>query len=117
MSKTRSWLDGYVRAWKSKNPADVRAIFTDDAEYWFRPDDDSPVRGIDAIVRMWAEESEPTEPVIDLDVLVEDEHVGVVTGSVVPTDFRAVGQFYADFRQVEDDEVVALLRESGAMER
>lgn len=82
MSKTGSWLDGYVRAWKSKNPADVRAIFTDDAEYWFRPDDDSPVRGIDAIVRMWAEESEPTEPVIDLDVLVEDEHVGVVTGSV-----------------------------------
>ena len=34
----------------------------------------------------------------------------------VPIDFRAVGQFYADFRQVEDDEVVALLRESGARE-
>jgi predicted phosphoribosyltransferase len=35
----------------------------------------------------------------------------------VPADFRAVGQFYANFRQVEDDEVVALLRESGATER
>ena len=35
----------------------------------------------------------------------------------VPDDFRAVGQFYANFRQVEDDEVVALLRESGARER
>lgn len=27
-----------------------------------------------------------------------------------PADFRAVGQFFADFRQVEDDEVVAELR-------
>jgi predicted phosphoribosyltransferase len=26
-----------------------------------------------------------------------------------PEDFRAVGQFYRDFRQIEDDEVVALL--------
>lgn len=29
-----------------------------------------------------------------------------------PDDFRAVGQFYADFRQVGDDEVVATLREA-----
>ena len=82
MSKTRTWLDGYVRAWKSKEPADVRALFTVDAEYWFRPDDDDPVRGADAIVRMWVEGSEPTEPVHQLDVLVEDESVGVVTGWV-----------------------------------
>lgn len=27
-----------------------------------------------------------------------------------PADFRAVGQFYRDFEQVEDDEVIALLR-------
>ncbi|CAG0959246.1 hypoxanthine phosphoribosyltransferase [Burkholderiales bacterium] len=31
----------------------------------------------------------------------------------VPRDFRAVGQFYLDFRQVGDDEVVAILREAG----
>ena len=30
-----------------------------------------------------------------------------------PEDFRAVGQFYADFTQVEDDEVVRLLRAAG----
>lgn len=30
-----------------------------------------------------------------------------------PEDFRAVGQFYSDFRQVEDDEVVALLSAGG----
>lgn len=82
MSKTRNWLDGYVRAWKSKDPADVRALFTADAEYWFRPDDDGPVRGADAIVRMWVEGSEPTEPVFELDVLVEDDRVGIITGWV-----------------------------------
>ncbi len=30
-----------------------------------------------------------------------------------PRDFYAVGQFYGEFRQVEDDEVVSLLAESG----
>jgi putative phosphoribosyl transferase len=30
-----------------------------------------------------------------------------------PADFEAVGAFYADFRQTEDDEVVRLLREAG----
>lgn len=50
MSRTRTWLDGYITAWTSKNPDDVRAIFTDDAEYLFRPDDPEPARGIDAII-------------------------------------------------------------------
>ena len=34
-----------------------------------------------------------------------------------PENFAAVGQFYADFAQVEDDEAVRLLRESRAAER
>ncbi len=37
----------------------MRAIFTDDAEYWFHPGDPEPVRGIDAIVEMWLSEDEP----------------------------------------------------------
>jgi predicted phosphoribosyltransferase len=31
-----------------------------------------------------------------------------------PADFYAVGQFYLDFRQVDDSEVIALLRSAGA---
>jgi len=31
-----------------------------------------------------------------------------------PMDFRAVGQFYAEFPQVEDEEVIDILRHSGA---
>ena len=30
-----------------------------------------------------------------------------------PEFFQAVGQFYADFPQVDDDEVVAILRQAG----
>jgi len=41
-------------------------------------------------------------------------HADEVVCLDVPVDFRAVGQFYLDFRQVGDDEVVALLREVGA---
>lgn len=82
MSRTSEWLEGYLRAWRSKNPDDVRALFTDDAEYLFRPDDPEPVRGIEAIVEMWRTEDEPTEPVIELAPLVEDGRVGIVTGRV-----------------------------------
>jgi len=81
MSQTSEWLDGYIRAWRSKDADDVRAIFTDDAEYWFRPDDPDPVRGIDAILEMWGED-EPDDPEIDLDVLIENERVGIIKGSV-----------------------------------
>ncbi len=49
------WLDGYRRAWQSNDAADIRALFTDDAEYrtdpWRSPD-----RGHDAIVAGWLEQ-------------------------------------------------------------
>jgi ketosteroid isomerase-like protein len=82
MSRTKTWLDGYLQAWRTKDAADVRAIFTDDAEYWFHPGDPEPVRGIDAIVEMWLSEDEPADVAADLDVLVEDEHIGVIRGEV-----------------------------------
>lgn len=82
MTPAQRWLDGYIRAWETKEPADVRAIFADDAEYWFRPDDPSPLRGIDAIVEMWRTEREPTAPQHDLRVLIEDERLAIVTGTI-----------------------------------
>jgi putative phosphoribosyl transferase len=35
----------------------------------------------------------------------------------VHTHFMAVGQFYRDFTQVEDDEVIALLKDKSARNR
>lgn len=31
------WIDGYVRAWQSNAPADIRALFTEDALYYPEP--------------------------------------------------------------------------------
>lgn len=81
MSRASEWLDGYIRAWRSNSADDIRAIFTDDAEYWFRPDDPDPVRGIDAIIEGWAE-GEPVEPTFGFEVLIEDEHLGIIKGHV-----------------------------------
>jgi ketosteroid isomerase-like protein len=81
MTRADEWLQGYITAWASKDEADVRAIFTDDAEYWFRPDDPDPVVGIDAIVTMWGE-PEPSEPHHDLAVLIEDDRLAVIKGTV-----------------------------------
>lgn len=95
MSKTSDWLDGYIRAWRSKADADVRAIFTHDAEYWFRPDDPDPVRGIDAIVEMWGDD-EPADPQFVLDVLIENDDLGIVKGHV---DYPG-HQFYSNLWEV-----------------
>lgn len=81
MTRTTDWLAGYEKAWRTKSPDDVRALFTDDAEYWFRPDDPEPARGIEQIVEVWTED-EPTEPVHELGVLIEDERLGIITGWV-----------------------------------
>src|SRR5829696_9986052 len=81
MTQATQWLSGYEKAWRTKHPDDLRAIFTDDAEYWFRPDDPDPVRGIDGIIEMWVE-PEPTEPVYELEVLIEDDRLAIVKGHV-----------------------------------
>lgn len=93
MSRTSEWLDGYLRAWRSKSPDDVRALFTDDAEYWFRPDDPEPAKGIDAIVEMWGED-EPSDPEIDLRVLIENDDLGIITGHVNYPDHQSYANMW-----------------------
>jgi hypothetical protein len=48
------WLDAYRRAWTSNDPDDIRAAFTDDAEYRTEPFR-APISGHDAIVASWLE--------------------------------------------------------------
>jgi uncharacterized protein (TIGR02246 family) len=53
--RVATWIDGYVRAWNTNDPDDIRALFTPDAGYYtepFRP----PWRGRDQIVE------QPTSP-------------------------------------------------------
>lgn len=95
MTQTTQWLEGYIRAWRSKDAADVRAIFTDDAEYWFRPDDADPARGIDAIIEAWLDD-EPADPEYAFDVLIEDDRLGIIKGHV---DYPG-HQFYSNLWEV-----------------
>ena len=51
----QGWLDRYVEAWKSYDPEQIAALFSEDAEYRYHPKD-HPVRGRDAIVADWLED-------------------------------------------------------------
>ena len=50
--EVQGWLDRYVAAWRTYDPDEIGALFTEDAEYRFHPWDE-PVRGRAAIVRSW----------------------------------------------------------------
>lgn len=49
------WLDRYVDAWRTNDPAAIAALFAEDATYAYQPYRD-PVVGRDAIVADWLEE-------------------------------------------------------------
>ena len=46
------WLEAYVDAWRTYDPAAIGALFADDAEYRYHPWDE-PLRGREAIVASW----------------------------------------------------------------
>ena len=46
------WLDRYVAAWLSYDPAEISGLFSEDVEYRYHPYDE-PVRGRDAVVASW----------------------------------------------------------------
>ncbi len=52
------WIDAYVDAWRTYDPAAIGALFSEDATYAYRPYDEHEevVRGREAIVASWLEE-------------------------------------------------------------
>ena len=53
----------------------------------------------------------PIDDEAALEALCRSREVDEVVCALVPAGFAGVGQFYRDFRQTEDDEVVAILKE------
>jgi len=75
------WVAGYVRAWETNDPADIGALFTDDAVYEYRPDDPEAARGRDAIIASWLESrDEPNTWAFDWRLLVDTPELVIVTG-------------------------------------
>ena len=49
------WLDRYVAAWTTYDPAAIGDLFAENATYRYHPWDDEPVTGREAIVANWLE--------------------------------------------------------------
>jgi ketosteroid isomerase-like protein len=74
------WLDRYVEAWRSGDPAQIGELFSADATYFWSPWDE-PGRGRDAIVRAWTENPDPPGSwQARYEVLAVDGDVGVAQG-------------------------------------
>jgi ketosteroid isomerase-like protein len=52
-----AWLDAYVAAWKSYDPEQIGALFSDDVKYRYHPYDEA-VEGREAVVESWLGEGE-----------------------------------------------------------
>jgi SnoaL-like domain len=54
----QAWLDAYVAAWRDYDPAQIGALFAEDASYAYHPWDtgDAVLRGRDAIVASWVDD-------------------------------------------------------------
>ena len=53
------WLDKYVEAWRTYDPAQIGNLFSEDALYFYSTFDD-PLRGREAIVADWLKEPNAT---------------------------------------------------------
>ena len=81
--RVTAWIDGYRRAWESNEPGDIRALFTEDAEYRTEPYSE-PWSGLDDIVDGWLEAAdEPGETTFDWAPLVETDEVAIVQATTV----------------------------------
>jgi ketosteroid isomerase-like protein len=82
------WMSGYRKAWESNDPADIGALFTDDALYYFEPFSE-PNRGRDAIVAAWlAREDAMGTTTFAWSPLATTDDVAIVTGETDYGDIR-----------------------------
>lgn len=81
LEQLTGWIDAYVRAWNSNDPADIGALFTEDAAYYtapFRP----PWRGRAEIVAGWLDrKDEPGETTFEWHPVAVTDELGVVEGT------------------------------------
>jgi hypothetical protein len=56
----QDWLDRYVRAWLSYEPAAIADLFSEDVSYRYHPSDE-PTLGRDAVVASWLGEGDAPE--------------------------------------------------------
>jgi len=81
LDRVTTWIDGYVRAWNTNDPADIRALFTEDAEYYTAPFR-SPWRGREEVVEGWLErKDEPGETTFEWRPIAVAREVAIIQGT------------------------------------
>ncbi|MBK5228358.1 MAG: nuclear transport factor 2 family protein [Actinobacteria bacterium] len=76
----QAWVERYRAVWESNDPAEVGALFTDDALYHDSPGQ-APWTGRDAIVKEWIDrKDEPGETTFEYDVIASEGDLGLVRG-------------------------------------
>lgn len=76
--RVAAWMRGYRRAWESNDPAHIRALFTEDADYFEAPSE-HPWHGHDAIVAGWlTARDEPGDTEFVWEIVSETPDVAVV---------------------------------------
>jgi hypothetical protein len=77
----RTWMEKYIAAWTTNEPADIKALFTEQAVYATRPHDPDAWRGREQIVERWlVERDEPEEWTFDWNLLGTDGGLAFVQG-------------------------------------
>jgi hypothetical protein len=76
-----AWIDAYVHAWNSNEPADIGALFTVDALYYTEPYEE-PWRGRAAIVENWLRHrDEPGETTFEWRRIAVEGETVVIRGT------------------------------------
>jgi hypothetical protein len=89
MTATEQWVEGYLRAWHTYEPDDIRALFTEDAYYRGSPTDPNPWIGHDGLVAGWYRRHDaPEDWDFEWEVLGEMDDRGFVQGLVTYHDGR-----------------------------
>lgn len=79
-SALQNWIDAYTKAWESNEPDDIRALFSEDAEYRTEPYSE-PWVGHEEIVAGWLEAADTAgEWSFDWHALVETPDLCIVQG-------------------------------------
>jgi ketosteroid isomerase-like protein len=83
-----TWMTGYLKAWDSNEPDDIRSLFTDDAEYLTAPFEPARV-GVDAIVAGWLDDQDqPGDHAFTWSQLGLEGDTAFVEGDTTYTDGR-----------------------------
>jgi uncharacterized protein (TIGR02246 family) len=81
--RVRGWVDGYVVAWNSNEPAAIGGLFSEDAAYYTEPHS-VPWRGREEIVRRWLDrQDEPGQTEFRWQPVAVTPDVAVVQGETV----------------------------------